>query len=1044
MVKVLGLDLGTSSIGWALVNDPENVDKKGEIIATGVRIFPEGVARTNNGAEQPKNQERREKRSVRRQVYRRAHRKSTLKNEMQKVGLWPTDEKSIDELIQKDPYELRNRALNEQVALHELGRIFLHLTQRRGFKSLKKGGDEDSETVEKDTSEIKELMDKFNSETLGQLFYQMTLKYPEKGDPKVKIRGRRTLRSFYIEEFDRIWETQSKFYPDLLTDALKYGEAGRKFYPVTPAPNKKELTMFEQFGVHGVVFFQRSVYWDRATIGKCDLEPKYPRAPKGHRIAQEFRIWNEINNLRYIYELSDEEGYGYETIELTPEQKLQLATELEYKKSFSFNQIAKKLQLRENGQFTIEIGERGKAAMIGNIPNYDIEKVLGESFKSMSEDNKNELNRILLDDRLDEERALPQLLKTGISEDEAKEVWNVVAPKMMSGRMAYSLKAMRKLLPHLRDGADLENKGDDNREQSAISLAGYATSWDRRKRDGVQDLGLPPRLPNPFVSQALHEVRKLVNAIIAEYSMPDRIHVELAREAKLGADARNKVSKDQRAREKEREKARDEISEFIKSPSRKDIDKYMLWKEQGGTCAYSGHKISLAELCSGKTEIDHILPRFRSLDDSLMNKVVCFSKMNHEKGNKTPFEWLAHSDPASYEFVIKNAIENNFPRPKLHRLRAENVDVDDFIQKQLSDTRYISREVKEYLGQLALPIVCVTGQLTSKLRREWGLNHILSDTGEKTREDHRHHAVDAVTIAFTSRKHVKDFSNAIKRRKETESRVSFEPWEGFRKDVADKIEQIVVSHKVTSKPKGGFHEDTVFGATKKSYSEVQSNRGHAKDWVEKEGVYVTRRDLTSLENWKHIAKIRDNSVRKIVTDKLLEAECKEKSNEWKAVLSEITMPSGIPIKRVRTLENKTTLRPRSKDAPYQFVNPGNNHLIRFFENTVKGSWRAEVLTTWDAVNKSSDFGVPKKDEIVLFDLVAGDSIRFIKDGVERLGVVFKIWGVQNMFSYKSILDARQNSIIGKENSYFSAKSAQAVSLQKVHIDILGRVKVQGK
>ena len=146
MAKILGLDLGTNSIGWAVVDDVDN-----KILGIGSRIFPEGVVNLGEGEgrEASKNASRTEDRGVRRQFFRRRLRKRYLLRELAKNKMCPIDYKlvkvwnqkeifndeNLKEWLKLNPYELRAKALNEEISLQELGRIFYHIIQRRGFQS---------------------------------------------------------------------------------------------------------------------------------------------------------------------------------------------------------------------------------------------------------------------------------------------------------------------------------------------------------------------------------------------------------------------------------------------------------------------------------------------------------------------------------------------------------------------------------------------------------------------------------------------------------------------------------------------------------------------------------------------------------------------------------------------------------------------------------------------------------------------------------------------------------------------------------------------
>jgi len=134
MSITLGLDLGPNSIGWALIDD----DAK-RLVDCGVRIFPEGVDNFDTKKEKPRNEARRIARGMRRQIRRRALRRKRLRLALADTGLFPPGELEQQALLDKDPYELRARALTDKLDPHEIGRVLLHLNQRRGFCPTAKG-----------------------------------------------------------------------------------------------------------------------------------------------------------------------------------------------------------------------------------------------------------------------------------------------------------------------------------------------------------------------------------------------------------------------------------------------------------------------------------------------------------------------------------------------------------------------------------------------------------------------------------------------------------------------------------------------------------------------------------------------------------------------------------------------------------------------------------------------------------------------------------------------------------------------------------------
>ena len=182
MAKILGLDLGTNSIGWALIDDKLN-----KIIGMGSRVFPVGVDNLGDGeGELSKNASRNGARGIRRQFFRKKLRKKILLKELASINMCPLTNENFDEWkntkkcpTQKlaawfplNPYELRDRALHEKLSFEEIGRIFYHLIQRRGFLSNSRSAGKDDGTIFKGNAKegkigIDETRERIENKTLG-------------------------------------------------------------------------------------------------------------------------------------------------------------------------------------------------------------------------------------------------------------------------------------------------------------------------------------------------------------------------------------------------------------------------------------------------------------------------------------------------------------------------------------------------------------------------------------------------------------------------------------------------------------------------------------------------------------------------------------------------------------------------------------------------------------------------------------------------------------------------------------------------------------
>lgn len=478
----LGLDLGSNSIGWALVDEART-----SIVVAGVRVFPEGVDRDQQGGEKSKSQTRRDARGARRQTARRARRKRKLRELLVAHGLLPSNADDFDRVFAANPYQLRRRALGEKIQPHEIGRILLHLNQRRGFLSNRKADrsrERETKGMLAEISDLASAIERTGSRTLGEYLARTDADFEHAGSSDSdRIRRRHTRRDMYEHEFETIWAVQSGFQPGLLTDDLRQQ-------------------------VRRIIFFQRDMYWPRSVVGHCELEPGKRRCPRAHRAAQRFRILQEVNNLRLLDRSAEKDR------RLNDEERARLVSYLSNAKQRTFDQIRKKLGLAQDVRFNFERGERDKLKGHQTDAALGARKALGNRWKTLPNETKDAVVCILTEEEREDEALRHLVDDCGLSRDETERALGVYLP---DGYLSFSREAIDKLLPHLERGLTLMA---DDPTNSALHAAGYLRPDERHF--GVRD-SLPPSpdLPNPIVRQALVEVRKVVNAVIREYGKPD-------------------------------------------------------------------------------------------------------------------------------------------------------------------------------------------------------------------------------------------------------------------------------------------------------------------------------------------------------------------------------------------------------------------------------------------------------------------------------------------------------------------------------------------
>ncbi|MCX5632227.1 MAG: type II CRISPR RNA-guided endonuclease Cas9 [Phycisphaerae bacterium] len=1020
MGYVLGLDLGPSSIGWAAVNIDGNGDYKGlaqisdgknSIPAIGARIFPAGVDNINQGQrEEPKNKKRREARSVRRMLRRRRARRLKLLSALTANKLMPTNDKERQEELNKNPYELRAKAISEKISLYEVGRIFLHIAKRRGFKSNRRQAEKDAEAgLIKEA--INRLAQEIGDKTLGQFWAEK-----RRDNPLEAIRNRRSnyhwiaQRQQYQDELNKIWQKQSAFYPDILTNRLK--------------------DLFCEI-VFRQINFELSNMKKRRVIGTCTLITGKPRLSMSSRKAQEFRLLQKINDMK-VYRKGGEIQFD----------RQKLYEELMVSNGRDFKQIRKLLGIEEDDRINQEhekskklIGNQIDAMLAGN-------KFFGKkTWLKLSEQQKEEVWKEIQNYLRNSDMTTEQLVEKfkdvyGLEFGDIKAIEKLAEPK---GNLNYCEQAIDKILPYMRQGKNL---------YEAIEAANFIKGWTQQNFLPLPSKDNGINIPNPIVTTVMFQLRKVINALVREFGKPEKIIIEFARELKVSKDLRKEIIEEQAENQNEREQCAKRIREYHHwdedvQVSATDILKYRLWEEQNGFCPYSLRKIGIEQLLSTETEVDHILPYSMSLDNSRRNKVICFSSENQTKGQNSPIDWLGETSERFRK--IAEAIEKGilgFDKAKKERFFVHNEEIAEKYtpDRLLQDTSYIAREVRSYLKRLysandAEKCVKTTkGGITAELRNMWGLNAILRDgeIGPKNRDDLRHHAIDAAVIAITSPGMIKKITDKLRNnwpRRPSRTTVD-EPWTGFGQELAKAAEKINISHKVLRKVKGALHKETNYWK--------ETNGEHV-------GKYITRKELNGDFSWAE--QICDEEIKRLAMDRLTEYE----NDAKKAFAEPLYLPNDkdkqIPIRKVRvwqTSSNMMQLRPNI------WVEPGSNHHIEIFETKDKKGklkYEGKLVSMYEAAQsvKNKQPIVQKNlesDGNFLMSLSQNEMVLLkLDDGSEVLHRTQKM--SQSKESISIIF--RPHTYGGKLSDYdkpplIQRRSPSTLSGRKVIVDPLGRIR----
>jgi CRISPR-associated endonuclease Csn1 len=362
-----------------------------------------------------------------------------------------------------------------------------------------------------------------------------------------------------------------------------------------------------------------------------------------------------------------------------------------------------------------------------------------------------------------------------------------------------SVKAIRKILPYLMDG-DVYSM--------ACARAGFNHSDSLTREENMQrqladKLKLLSRnsLRQPVVEKILNQMINLVNAVIEKYGRPDEIRVERARELKQSKDERNNTFRSLTKRERENEIIRKRLLEAGIRATRNNVIKYRLFNEINGeegklnaTCVYCGQPFGFTDAMLGSSvDVEHIIPKALLFDDSQSNKTLSHRICNENKSNQTAYDFMAGKGAGELELYInrvddlyKRRIIGKGKRDKL--LMSQSKIPADFIARQMRESQYISRKAREILSQVCLHVHTTGGAVTEFLRRLWGWDDVLmqlhlpknremgltkweewSVNGQAQRKeiiadwskrnDHRHHAIDALVVACTKQGYIQRINN---------------------------------------------------------------------------------------------------------------------------------------------------------------------------------------------------------------------------------------------------------------------------------------------
>ncbi len=720
-------------------------------------------------------------------------------------------------------YSWRVKALSEKMDLEELAIVLQEINGQINNASGYLGNISDRS---------KELY--FNHQTVGQ--YQMA---QLDKNPNYSLKNQVFYRQDYLNEFETIWETQAKYHKELTSELKKEIRDVVIFYQ-RPLKSQKGLISFCEFESRQI---------EVEVDGKKKLKTIGCRVcPKSSPLFQEFKIWQRLNDVEVsgliVPNMQHDlfgfaKDYTYGKRRLQQEEKEMLFAELNYKEKLSKNEVLKLLfpkQKEVDMNFKELDGNRTQAELfkayqtiaeqsghdVGDLSKKTAKEIVGciseifatiginpeiLSFNSGLEGKEFEQQPMFRlwhllysfegdNSAIGNEKLIEKLRDTfGFEKEYAAVLANVVF-KEAGDYSSLSTKAIRKILPHLKDGNDYS---------VACEYAGYRHSKQSLTTEEIQNkvlkdkLELLPRnsLRNPVVEKILNQMINVVNSVVDTYGKPDEIRIELARELKKSAKEREELSKSinetTRLHEGLVQKLQKEFG--LSHVSRNDIIRYKLYNElesNGYKTLYTNTYIPREKLFSKEFDIEHIIPQAKLFDDSFSNKTLEARQANLDKSNTTAFDFVAtkYGDEfANGEYktrIDKLLADKVISKTKHDKLLMKEADIPSgFINRDLRDSQYIAKKAREILEELVRFVVPTTGSITDRLRDDWQLVDVMQELnwnkydqlgmteiiegrdGQRIRRikdwtkrnDHRHHAMDALTIAFTKRSFIQYLNN---------------------------------------------------------------------------------------------------------------------------------------------------------------------------------------------------------------------------------------------------------------------------------------------
>ena len=907
----LGLDIGTSSIGWAVLD----LDKE-RIHDLGVRIF-EKPEDPQNGDSLAK--PRRDARSARRRLKRRRQRLNNLKQFFIDQNILTRDR--IEEVLSDksefnklDVYALRSKALAEELSPEELFKVMYQIAKRRGFKSNRKV-EEESEKEGGRVSKALKTNEKFLAEN-GYKTVGEALSHDENFASHKRNKRDDYTNSFsrddFLHELEKIIEVQKSYALKSVSDTA----INEMLYGLDDDKNVVNVS---------AIMYQRPFMTEeliKKMVGNCTFEENEKRAPRASYSFEIFRLASDLSHLVFIPRDASKRQAKRENLEirLSSDQINKVIEAAKNQKSLTYKKVRSIAGISEDYVPKYTHGKKkdgdefGEGNAFGGLKAYhDIKTAL----KNLPEDwvkidNESMINQIayILTTQKSDEGIKTELNALPISDDAKNAIIKIKATNF--GSFCHlSIKALQKITPHILNGMTYDK---------ACEAAGY----DFKKQSASLE-----QITNPVVKRAISQTLKVVRAIEHKYGKPYFIKVETARDLAKNFKERNAIKKENEENQGYNEDIKSIIADgYEASPKTKggkqllshlkelsvplnknadfngqQIIKVKLYREQNGICPYSGKPIDFDTMLQDDNayQIDHIVPFSRSNNDGITNKVLVLTEENQKKSNKTPFEYFGADENRWKEFVARvesiyktrdiktddkatNAINykyNGYAMKKKQNLLLQDYKNDSWNVRALNDTRYITRFIQNYLRQNVdfagdkgkQHVIAPNGTTTAYLRKRWGL-------AKDRSEDVLHHAKDAAVVAAIDQKiimqanlhakrhEIKELLAAAKTMEEKTDKLTGEiiDEDEFSKAQRRKNAMLVLSSKHFPQPWDGFGKEVMKRTLNVDVKTLQNELRGLDNYDEEfrlsvKPIFVSREIRHKIRGEAHESKLRSNRNR---------------------------------------------------------------------------------------------------------------------------------------------------------------------------------------